>query len=283
MSLPPYGASQPTLQTWQLSYNGVTWGGTVAGAPYQMTAYTGIFDQPPVSGGDVQRDLDQGEFAGLDVLPGRDMTMAIIVQAGGALTFDEARQQIGGAMAVAGSTEQPLFIQLPSGLYACMARPRKYSGPVDLHSVQAGAALISVAMHATDPRWYAQPTQQTSIAPGGTAPITNAGQFEMRPVLVVSGPCTNPAVANDALNGTPTVTIDCTVNAGDTLTVDMLARTAVYLASGSSTPVSYWSQRTVTSTPWNLPPGASTVAFSAATYSTGCACLVQYAAAYTAI
>ena len=118
------------------------------------------------------------------------------------------------------------------------------------------------------------PTLQTSIAPGGSAAIPNAGSFEMRPVLVVMGPCTNPMVTNLSLNGSPAMTFTGTLNAGDTLTIDMGARTADYVASGSSTLVSWWGKRIAGSTPFNLPPGVNSIGFSAATHSGACACLI---------
>lgn len=292
MSIPPYGYAQPTLTRHEASYQFVNFGGNVDGHAYHwvpQNALTGWFDIPPEVTGDVQKDLDQGELAGLDVLPGRDMIAQCIIAAGlvngASETFDVARQTLGGALSPAG--EQPLFFQLDTGLWACMARPRNYACPYDFNFEQGNTAVATMKLHSTDPRWYLQPTLQTTIAASGagsgTASLDNTGTFEMRPYFVITGTCTNPRVTNQSLNGAPYVEIDGTLAAGDTLYVDMLARTAVYVANGTTVGVSWWSKRTVASTPWNLPPGSSTVAFSTATHGSGCSCVVQWAPALLAL
>jgi hypothetical protein len=288
--LPPVGYAQPTLQLHQLAYNAVAFAGNVAGSPYQAQAMTGVFDQPSVASGDVQRDLDTGEFAGMDVSPGRDMTFQLVVQTDG-VSFDHARQALGGAFTVAGSIEEPLFLQLASGLYACMARPRKYALPYDAGFEQAGRGIASIAMHATDPRWYLQPTAATTIAPNNTATITNSGYVEMRPVFVIAGPCIDPQLVNQTLYGSPGVQVNVTLNAGDTLTIDMQARSAVLLTAGSTIGVSVANEITDASTWFNLPPvyGAQGIAsgcligFNAASPGAGCQCVAQYAPAYLAV
>jgi hypothetical protein len=194
-----------------------------------------------------------------------------------AITVDQARQQLGAAFKAAGSTEYPLYVQLSTGIYACMVRPRKFNFPFDINTILAEATPVSALLHATDPRWYAAPSKTATVglpsAPGGglavPAPVPwslgggsvgglldvwNLGTVEMRPVLVFTGPCTNPAAANLSIAGSPQVTFDIALNAGDTLTVDMDFQTIVLTTAGSSVGAPRNDVEVAGSTWWNLQP-----------------------------
>lgn len=68
------------------------------------------------------------------------------------------------------------------------------------------------------------PTNQASFT------VNNGGHVESWPVVVITGPCTNPNIANDTIG--ETLTVSETIAAGETLTVDMGARTAVITTFG---------------------------------------------------
>ncbi len=284
--LPSPTLSLPTLSLYQLSYQGLAFGGIENAHPYdtanpyqlQPNGTTGLFDAAVIASGDTQRPLDQGEFQGLDVYQGRDITLVQSVTTD-AVSFDHARQALGGALAVQGATEQPLFIQLASGLYACMARPRKHACPFDNAFAQVQVAIATSLLHATDPRWYRQPTLTASTGPampgsaggltfpasapftfgsggtGGVLDIANAGTIEMRPVLVVTGPVASGpiTIANTSITGSPQVSFDVALNAGDTLTIDMDWQTAVLVTAGSTQGSSRANDLRSGSTWWNLP------------------------------
>lgn len=275
----------PSMSVYQASYGGLVFGGLVQGATYQFVAIPsgGSVDMPNVETSDVQRTLDQGEFGGVDVSAGRDIAYQQNVSASTAAAMESARQALGGVMAVGGSTELPFYLQLNGGQYACMTRPRKHVYKVDINSVMpfatgvTGGDSVLSTLHATDPRWYAMPIRiagpvglpaplgglHFNATPnftfgggsaGGYLAAYNNGQFEMRPVLVVAGPCTNPVVTNQSLANDPSIGFNITLNAGDTLTILNDVPNALYLPAGASTPVSVMRDEIPGSVWWNLAP-----------------------------
>lgn len=291
MPFPSPSLAPPALNLYQLSYGGLAFGG-VGRTVNQVQSM--VIDMPDVAGGDVQRAMDQGEFVGLDVLPGKDVTIVqtigranptgFPVTAAEALALDQAVQALGGVMAPGGVTERPLYLQLPSGLFACMCRPRRHSCPFDINRVMAGGVIATTMLHATDPRWYAAPSKTATVglpAPagglsfpvsfpatfggggaGGILTVYNYGLFEMRPVLVIAGPCTNPVVSNLSIPGAPAIGVALTLAAGDTLTIGTDLRSIVFTAAGTSAGSSRRNALMSGSTWWNLPPGANQIEFT---------------------
>lgn len=303
MSFPSPSLAPPALTIGQLSYGGLAFGGIVQGAVYNVQKIEGL-EPVDVLAGDLQRAQDQGEFAGEDVLPGRDITITQAISAAGVngskptaaqlAALANARMAMAGVLGVKGATEEPLYVQTETGLYACMARPRKHHFPWDSSVFVAGAVVATSMLHSTDPRWYAVPTKTATVglgeplgglsfggpgsgvsfegpgsglsfgggAEGGRLVVVNNGTFEMRPVLVITGPVTNPRVANLSLPGAPFLSFNVTLNAGEVLTVDLDFQT-VTLMSSPGTPAA--SRRNVLlpgATWWNLPKEtASTIGF----------------------
>lgn len=267
----------------QMSFRGVTFGGLVKNGTYQIQSLPSGIDGPAISTGDQQRPADQGEFKGLDVYAGRDITVTQIAQAATALLLEQARQTLGAVMVPAGSTEYPLYLQLASGMYACMARPRKHNFPWDINTILGpltgsgpGGVTVTSLFHATDPRFYLQPSKSATVglpAPlggatfpatfplsfggggvGGILDVFNNGTIEMRPVLVVNGPCTNPTIANLSISGSPQIQVLMSLNAGDTLTIDTDFPSVLYTPAGSTISVSRANLLSATNTWWNLQP-----------------------------
>jgi hypothetical protein len=195
-----------------------------------------------------------------------------------------------------------------------MVRTRQKSVPVDLEGYTvAGVVAAAIQLKATDPRLYAAPSISAAIgAPtplgGLTFPVTfplsfgggsstadlfpnNAGNIEMRPILVITGPCTNPKVVNDqtgwSLQFKNPAQVGFTLNAGDTLTVDLDTHSVMYLVSGTTVPSSergwvvpgsIWPNATGVG---GLQPGSQTIQFSTADATHVAATLtLQYASAY---
>src|ERR1017187_7834293 len=133
---------------------------------------------------------------------------------------------------------------------------------------------------------------------GGGSSVTvlscpNAGNVDTRPVLVLTGPMTNPTVANQTTGWTLSFSnpfqSSFTLNAGDTLTVDTDLHTVLYNAGGNTVavPVRSWVRAgaiwpgTVAGIQ-GLQPGANTVSFTSqdSGFVTG-TLGVQYSSAYT--
>ena len=298
MSFPAPGLTPPTLSAWQASYRGLTFGGFTPGAAYCFQGMPQGLDIPAYVTGDQQRALDQGEFAGIDLSPGRDIQYTQAITADN-VSFDHARQALGGVMTPGGPTSDPLYLQLPSGCYGCMARPRKHQYVVDNVFIQAGrpgslspgTAIAASQWHATDPRWYACPTKTATVgltpsgslgglpfpatfpamfgggSYGGQLSVYNLGQMEMRPVLIITGPCTNPVVANLSITGAPWIGVWISLNVGDTLTIDLDFLSVLYTAAGTSVGQSRANQMMAGSQRWNILPsqvggGLNTILFT---------------------
>lgn len=315
MTFPSPTITPPSLGAYGLSYNGTAFGGIVnpiTGGPagYATIAPNGVtgHDRAVVTSQDTQRNLDEGEWPGIDVLTGRDVLVQMNVISDGT-SLQHALTALQACFANVGVTEYPFFLQMPNqSLRVCMARPRGFTYPVDINYVQAGLAVVSLRMHATDPRWYDTPTQALTIglaAPGvgigfpisfpvsfggsssgGALICDNYGNYEMRPLLVVTGPCTNPTIGNASIAGNPRLTFNVTLNAGDKLTIDTDAQSATLVTAGSpaSSGASRLGTLAVGSTWWNLPPGGNTIQFSSSDPTQVAGTLtVEFADAWNAI
>ncbi len=306
MAFPPTNAVVPVLSDWQFSFNGLTMG---AGTPYTIQQATG-FDLASIRTQDVGRPRDQGMFIGLDVFGGRTFELNLWVISDGTTDLQTLMLSLASATPVAGSTEQPFYFKLPSmPQMAFMARARKRSFPLDLDYGAASIAKPVIQFEATDPRAYYSPSLSNSIAlpvpltgvkfpitfpmsfgTGGTGTyltLDNTGNYEMRPILVFTGPLTTPTVNNTSISGNPYLTFrnpnqtSYTLYAGDTLTVDLDMHTIVYTPSGATQGQNYRAWLTTGSTWFNLVPGNNNLFFSSLDASqVGGTLTVQWAPAY---
>ena len=307
MAFPSPSLPAPSLVPYQFEFKGLPFGGFAEDSPYQLIKIPKGVDGMTIVGGDVQRALDQGEQIGLDLEAGRDVELELIVRATEAVTLDAARQALGGVLGQAdGVKEEPLYLELPSGIYAVMARPRKYSCPIDLVTVQAQGTVAIAMLHATDPRWYAAPTKEASTGlPGavsggmtfpaifpvvfggsagaGTLDVYNNGTTEMRPVLVITGPVTRPSITNSSIVGDPTLTFDIELEAEDTLEIDTDFETVLYTPVGAPFGADRRNTLVPGSTWWNLPPGLNVINWKAVEGGEAALLTVQSADAYAAI
>lgn len=247
--------SAPSLETWQMRFNGLTTG---PGTPYGLKS-SDFATLPNVRSGDSARSRAHGELAGLDLLSGRDIVLAGNVQADSTSVMHAV-----GALAAAFAPALPigpLWVDLPTlGTLGTMCRVRKRNIPLDLDFYAAGVGRVSMLLHSTDPRLYGAP-QSASCGLGTplgglTFPVTfpasfgggsvagvinadNAGGSDMLPILIITGPCTNPTVENAttgwSLSFSNPLGSGYTLNAGDTLTVDTDLQTITYLPSGTTT------------------------------------------------
>jgi hypothetical protein len=264
--------SAPTLTAWQLSFKSLTMGPST---PYGYTQLDGM-GLPNVISGDAQHPRDSGLFTGSDYLAGRDITISgDIITDGTSLQHSlTALAQVSTPVASAPSAESPLWIAVPNvGTIASMVRCRKRDIPFDITHA-AGLASFAMQFSATDPRWYSAPTTVTRTGPGSVT-ITNAGNYETRPIITFTGPVSAGFTIS---NGTDTLTSTGGLASGDTLTIDLDTRTVMFDPSGSA--VAYAARTYLSPLPgWFVcPAGSSTITFAGTGSTAGIS--VQYASAW---
>jgi hypothetical protein len=280
LPFPSSSVAVPALNNFQFSFLGLTFG---AGTAFEVSKVEGL-DQPDVRSGDAGRPRDHGLFIGLDVMGGRTITFTGQLGPVAGSTFVQSWTALAGATVPGGTTEQPLFLNLPNfGTLACMARVRRRSMPIDYKAAQQLLQDVVLQFQCSDPRLYSTPTLTSSVSPPGTSSgfafplafpvsfgggsvagslsVSNVGDIELRPTLTVTGPCTNPSITLASAVSSPNLTFNLTMNSGDQLVVDTDMHTATFFTSGSSIGSTRLYALAQGSTWWTLPPGTSTVQF----------------------
>jgi hypothetical protein len=178
---------------------------------------------------------DTGELVGVDAMGGRDPGADLVVTA----NIFAQMVALGGALMAGGAVETPLWFQLPGLPTLCsMVRPRTRADEWDANVAAAGMWTPTIGFHATDPRLYDQAsaayTPASSTNTEVLAPV-NAGNTEVRPVLILNGPLAAPSIMfGDA---TPPIVIafaaGTSIAAGDTVVIDCSTpRTVNYWTGG---------------------------------------------------
>jgi hypothetical protein len=285
------GPSTPTLQSWQWSFNGLALG---AGTSYGVKKVTGL-NLANIRSGDQSVPRDHGELIGLDLYGGRDVTMELWMSGTGGLIANQLALSAAFQIQSQGASETPLWFQLPSQSPLCvMARVRNRDMPWDADYAAGGKGEPAVKLHCTDPRIYtAGQSQSISLSSSGggglgfpvgpfpvtfgasssgSATINNAGNMEMRPIVIFNGPVTNPWIQNNTIASSPYLQFknpaqsSYTVLAGDQLVVDLgVPHRALYYSGGFASGVTpsavlSWLVQGV-STWWDLLPGNNSVKY----------------------
>lgn len=154
-------------------------------------------------------------------------------------------------------------VQFTAGLVA--PDPRKYSTQPQIVTVNTSPATGGgVTMPIT------LPMTLPALPPGGSVAVTNAGNFETRPLITITGPITSPALVN-VTTGQQVSWSGLSVPAGQAFAVDFSVMQATlggaYRAADA---FSSW---------WTLPPGTSTVAIQGQG-AAGSTVSVSYASAW---
>jgi hypothetical protein len=110
---------------------------------------------------------------------------------------------------------------------------------------------------------------------GGTLQLLNAGNFETRPVVTISGPITAPALVNQTTGQTVSWS-GLTVPAGSTLTVDFNVRQATLGGAGAT---AAYRPADAFSVWWTMPPGMSTIQLTGSA-DTGASMVCQWRDSY---
>lgn len=289
MSFPSPSLVVPVLNDYEVSFNGLTMGGDT---PYGILQMEG-FDLPVIRNGDAGRPRDQGMLIGLDVFGGRSFTLNMWIAANGGSSLQTLLEALAAATPVMGNTEIPFWFKLPNlGQMCVMARARKRTMPIDLDYGAGMVAKPVVQFFATDPRIYYSPSFTTTTTLPGTSPqggftfpftfpltfgsslppgqmsLDNIGNYEMRPLIIFTGPLTNPSIQNTSIAGNPKLTftnptqLNYTLQPGDTLTVDLDFHSILYTPVNTSNPQSVLNWYAQGSTWFNLAPGVNTMFFS---------------------
>lgn len=309
MSLPPPSLTVPTLLADQVSFQGVTIG-YPPNTPYGITDIDGL-DKPDVRSGNQNRPRTRGAFVGANYLNTRKPTLTLDIGPpfGSYTDLPTALGSLRAACSTEGTTEYPLWVQLPGFPLVCsMSRVIKTAGlkwtvESDLGQLIRGA---SIQWEATDPYLYSAPTQSVSVnlptpGVGFKFPITfpwsfgdgtgansltavNNGDVNCWPVLVITGPCLNPSVSNSSVDGGPTLTFNIQMNAGDQLVVDCDMESILFYAAGSTVGVPYPEVLNSGSTFFAVEPGSNSIAFNSADTVAAAGTLdVWYASAYSGL
>lgn len=254
------GFTAPSLSDWQWEYNGLVFG---AGAALGVLKAEGFGALPNVGSQDVPFPRDTGEWQGVDAMAGRDPILDIFTSTDVYTQF----LNVGAACAVNPYSVLPLWFQLPSFEILCsMCRPRKRTSTWDTLVAAAGAWYPTLTWHANDPRLYGE-GQVASAGSGSTSvsfSVDNAGNAEMRPVIVLTGPLEGPSITNTSISGSPSIVFqsDQSISSGDQVAIDLAPEHLVtYYVGGIASPsarVPIYNYLDFGSTTWwNLPAGTN--------------------------
>lgn len=280
---PSTPASPATIQFGQVDANGICW----------LWQKLDGWDTTDVQGaGVIPRSGDHGGWPSPAYFAPRTMTWTVTASAPTQALRDLARSILQAAVPV--SDLAVLTYNEPVAKRALVRR----SGKVAETYPTLADVTFSVLLVAPDPRKYGV-QMKTAVAnalntsaigftlpfvlpltlpaqpPSGTVTILNAGNFETRPVVVISGPITSPGLVNQTTGQTVSWG-GLAVPSGSTLTVDFNIRQATLGGSGataayrSADPFSVW---------WTLPPGTSTIQLTG-TAGTGASIVCQWSDAY---
>ena len=189
MVLPNYG----------FSYGGVTCG---PGTEYRINSIDGLRSMPELRTSDYARLKHHGAYSGVDVLEGRVVTIALTVIGTSQADLDASLTAIEGATVPLLTGASPLSFQLPGEVAKRLnARARKRAVSI-VPTYNLNWAQMTLEFFCPDPRIYSDALHT------GSGTVTNAGNFETRPVITVTG-ATTLSNAND--NGNSIVVAGSTV------------------------------------------------------------------------
>lgn len=237
---------------YQFETQGLTMG---PGTPYIVTDWTG-YGTPDMRNSDDPWPLDHGTMTGPEYYDGRGVTLSVVVRG------DSPSDAVDNADALLAAwqldTRQdgfnevaPLTVKIPGRAARRLhGRPRRASlSPTSIRSSRVDATL---EYFAPDPRWYSAdlrsevlnigtpatgrsyPRQYNYGYGGGqsnSTTLVNAGNFETRPVITITGTCNNPRIQNVTTGRTLRLNISLT--SPDFLVVDCAKRTVLLNGTAS--------------------------------------------------
>lgn len=257
--------------------------GTVdaVGVAWMLNSVAGD-DGPGTAGQVVQQAGDHGGWATPQYYAPRTLTLTVTASAPSQALRDVARATMQQAVPVSDLALLRLDEPIPKQMYV------RRSGPLTEVRPVLTDVVFTIGLVAPDPRKYGTVLHQLTanqgsgpagLAPPWTPPITlpagappmgvsasNAGSFETRPVVKITGPITAPAVVNQTTGQTVSFSA-LTLSSTDVLAVDFLNKQAL-LNGGYRTAdlASSW---------WVMPPGTTGIRVTG-TGGTGSSMTVQW-------
>lgn len=278
------------------TYAGLTFGPVpgqgVMANPVLCTHIDGLDDEPPARLNDTARDQDDGSWVSPFWLGDRVLTLDFtLLSNGDPVAFRSLLQAFKAAFQKT-DTVQPLLID--DGTRVVFGRVTNRHIARD-RNYYAGAAQAVVEFTCADPRVYDATLQQQTVMlpvpPGGSSwpwvwPVSwggattsgqitavNAGDYPMRPTIVIAGPVDNPTVEN--VTAGKHLSLAISLSAIDTLTIDLDARSIVLDGTGprrnALTSDSSW---------WQLAPGTNIVNYRANTVAVGSTMTMSWRSAW---
>lgn len=253
------------------------------GTPYRVLESTGLLDVPErVGTSEIYGDRHGGSYNGLGYIGIRRPILSVAAQAEADGTAAHALLEELMRIVSQGNADGTLAVRREgkdTRLLFCHPMRTDFPGGWELHK---GLARGSVEFEAVDPMWYSVDELEHGSGmadPGGgrlyarTYPmtyglslgsgdlvVTNYGNMDSYPILLIRGPVVSPVIQNASQD--MYVQFDTDVAAGQVLRVDMAAHTAVIdnfaNRRGSLHPLSQW---------WSLSPGDNQIRFLGQTYS----------------
>lgn len=227
----------------------IQWGDLLMGpgSRYHVQAIEGVDDLPDIRAEDMARPGAHGDYTGPDYTGPR------VVQIGLALRGDDPEHLRELTLALRAATQpqrQPAPLQLLDQDLMVWGKVRRRSVPYDAeHLWRTGTAAVE--WYCADPYLYgltehAVSTTAYSPAAGRSYPLAfartygspgtsgrvqpvNGGSAPAYPVLRVDGPVSDPAI--EQVNTGATLTLDCTLQAGEYLLIDTRSRAVLLMGT----------------------------------------------------
>lgn len=281
---PAWASSPLSINFGQTDANGVTW---------LFQSLTG-WDSPPAAVGQViQRSADHGGYATSQYFGPRILTLTVMASAPTQALRDQARAQLQETVPISDLGTFQYNEPVPKVAYV---RRNATAGVTETYPTLCDV-VFTVPLVSPDPRKYSPNSQSLSSTTATPPPVplslpfssgfpvtfpaqvppgtqgclaVNAGTFETRPIITVTGPVTSPSIINGNTGQAVTFT-GLALAANAQLTLDMDARQA--FVSGvffPADPSSSW---------WVLEPG-QTLVYMTGSSSAGSVLGIEFASAY---
>lgn len=264
---PPWAIGPTVIPFGQTDVNGITW---------QWQKIDG-WDSPQAVGSVIQRSADHGAWAAAQYAGPRILTLTVMASAPDQETRDLARALLQQAVPF-GATSTDLATLLYNEPVPKQVQVRRNGGAaITEQAITLTDVIFTIPLVAPDPRKYSPlvqtdtvilappivspltlplgsglPVTAPSASPPDSATVTavNAGSFETRPSISLTGPITGPSIVN-ATTGQQISYSGLTLGPADVLTIDTDNRQS--FVNGVFTPADPFSAW------WVLQPGSTTV------------------------
>lgn len=230
-----------TLANYQFQFGSYIFGG--ANSVTQIDEVDGLESLPEIRNQDDNRGYNDGMFTGRDFLGGRQIIITMKTFGGNGNSAQQNFRLLQDAMLPQQQGTTPLYFQLSAtdGLKVINARVRARQTLID-PDYTYGYIRSQYTLFAPDPRYYSSPSVTTSLLPsvalgrtynrtydlvygGGSAgaTIVNDGTVTTYPIISISGPITDPTIANQSTG--QYITVNTVLSVTDVLIIDLYEKT----------------------------------------------------------